>query len=99
MRAFISVIIMALVTYIPRAVPLLLVRKEIENVYVKSFLYYMPYAVLAALTFPAIFTSVGSITAAVIGTVAAIIISYFELGLFAAAVAAVVFAYFTGMIL
>lgn len=99
MKAFISVLVMALVTYIPRAVPLLAVRKEIKNVYIKSFLYYMPYAVLAALTFPSIFTSTGSVVAAVIGTAAAILISYFELGLFAAAVAAVVVVYFVGVLI
>ena len=48
---------MALVTYIPRVLPVSIFRHEIKSVYIKSFLFYVPYAVLAALTFPAIFWS------------------------------------------
>ena len=55
MKAIISVLVMALVTYIPRVLPVSIFRHEIKSVYIKSFLFYVPYAVLAALTFPAIF--------------------------------------------
>ena len=51
----IVVIIMALVSYIPRVVPLVFIKKEITNKFLRSFLYYIPYAVLSCLTFPAIF--------------------------------------------
>ena len=45
-RILIATFIMALVTYLIRAIPLLLFRKKIKNIYVQSFLYYVPYAVL-----------------------------------------------------
>ena len=53
----ISVAIMALVTYLPRMLPLVIFRKKINNRYVRSFLNYVPYAVLAAMPFPAIFSA------------------------------------------
>ena len=55
--AFISVIIMATVTYITRVFPIVVFRREIRSKYIKSFLRYIPYAVLGALTFPDIFYS------------------------------------------
>ena len=47
--------VMAGVTYLVRMVPLVIFRKKIENTFIRSFLYYIPYAVLAAMTFPAVF--------------------------------------------
>lgn len=52
-----SILIMALVTYLPRMLPLVLFRKTIENQFIKSFLAYVPYAVLGAMTFPSILFS------------------------------------------
>ena len=49
--------VMALVTYLIRLLPLVLFTQKINNVFVRSFLYYVPYAVLGAMTVPAIFTS------------------------------------------
>lgn len=46
------ILIMALVTYPPRMLPLVLFRRTIENRFIKSFLEYVPYAVLGAMTFP-----------------------------------------------
>ena len=54
--------VMAIVTYIIRALPITLFRKEIKSKWLKSFLYYIPYAVLGAMTFPAIFFSTGSVS-------------------------------------
>ena len=54
-RILICILIMALVTYLPRMLPLAIFRKKIENQFVKSFLAYVPYAVLAAMTFPQFF--------------------------------------------
>ena len=51
----IVVAIMALVSYIPRVLPLVFIKKQITNKFLRSFLYYIPYAVLSCLTFPAIF--------------------------------------------
>lgn len=57
-------------TYLVRVVPLVLVRSRISNRFVRSFLYYIPYAVLASMTFPAVFYAAGN-TAAAAGAVAA----------------------------
>ena len=54
---FIYVFVMAVVTYLIRMLPLVLSRREIESRYIRSFLYYVPYACLAAMTFPAIISA------------------------------------------
>ena len=53
-NAYIYIAVMAMVTYLIRTLPLTLVRREIKNVYVRSFLYYVPYVTLTVMTFPAI---------------------------------------------
>ena len=69
------ILVMALVTYIIRMIPFVFFRKKITSTYIKSVLYYIPYAVLSAMTFPYIFYSTGDIYTALIGTVVAIIAS------------------------
>lgn len=58
-------VVMAGVTYLIRALPLTLVRRQIRNRYVRSFLRYVPYAVLTAMTFPDILYSTGYARASV----------------------------------
>ena len=70
------VLVMALITYLIRALPLMFFRKEITNVYIKSFLYYVPYAVLSAMTFPAIFFVSQSIVVSCIATLVALVLAY-----------------------
>ncbi|MBE5750210.1 MAG: AzlD domain-containing protein [Clostridiales bacterium] len=67
------IIVMAVVTYLIRMIPLVFFRKKITSRYVKSLLYYIPYAVLSAMTFPYIFYSTGNVWTAVIGTAVALI--------------------------
>ena len=69
---------MAGVTYMIRMLPLVLSKKEITNIYIKSFLYYVPYACLAAMTFPAILHSTASIYSAIVGLIVAVIAAYRE---------------------
>lgn len=59
------VLLMALVTYIPRVLPVTIFRKQIRSKFIRSFLDYTPYAVLGALTFPDVFTSTGHLYSAV----------------------------------
>ena len=66
---------MAAVTYLVRVLPLVLIKKEITNIYVKSFLYYVPYACLAAMTVPAIFSSTSYLISAIVGLIVAIVIT------------------------
>lgn len=82
--------VMALVTYFVRAVPLVLCRGEIKNAFVRSFLAYVPYAVLGAMTFPAIFYSTDGLASALAGTVAALVLAFFKKGLLTVAVGACV---------
>ncbi len=88
-----GIAVMALTTYLIRMLPMVIFRKKITNVRIRSFLYYVPYAVLAAMTFPAIFSSTGTQISAVAGCVAAVLLAYFRKGLLTVAVgaAAVVF--------
>ena len=83
-----GIMVMALVTYLVRVLPMVIFRKKITNVRVKSFLYYVPYAVLSAMTFPAIFSSTGTKISAVAGCAAAVLLAYFRKGLLTVAVGA-----------
>lgn len=88
--------VMAGVTYLIRMLPLVIFRKKIENRFVQSFLYYIPYAVLAAMTFPAVFSSTGGgIVSALIGTAVALLLAFFEKGLVTVAVCACVAVFVT----
>ena len=73
---FLYLAVMAGVTYLVRMLPLVLVRKKIENRFIRSFLYYVPYSVLSVMTFPSIFFSTGNIASAVIGTAVAVVLAY-----------------------
>ncbi len=75
---YLYILVMAVVTYLVRAVPLLLSRKEITNTFIKSFLYYMPYACLAAMTFPAILGATSYLISGIVGFVAAVVAAYLE---------------------
>ncbi len=68
--------VMAGITYLIRMVPLVLVKKKIKNKYILSFLYYIPYAVLSVMTFPAIFYSTSSVISAIVGTAIALITAF-----------------------
>ena len=69
------VLVMALITYLIRALPLMLFRKEITNIYIKSFLYYVPYVTLSVMTFPAILYSTSTIWSALAALIVASLLS------------------------
>lgn len=75
---FIYLLVMSGVTYLIRMLPLVLVKKKIENKFILSFLYYVPYAVLSVMTIPAIFSATEYTLSAVIGFIVAVILAYFE---------------------
>lgn len=95
----ICVLIMALASYIPRVLPLVIFRKPIKSRYIKSVLYYMPYAVLASLTFPAIFYSTGSVATAAIGTAVALVMSFFKVNLAVVALVCIAVVFGLGFVL
>lgn len=80
--------VMAGVTYAIRAIPLTFFRRDITNVYVRSFLQYIPYAVLGSMTLPAILYSTSSTLSAAAGLVVAAMLSYMEKSLLTVAAAA-----------
>ena len=75
-NVYLYIFVMAGVTYLIRMLPLALSKKEITNNYIKSFLYYVPYACLAAMTFPAILDSTASIYSALVGLITAVVTAY-----------------------
>ena len=93
-----GIAIMALMTYIIRVSPMVIFRKKIENNRIKSFLYYIPYTVLAAMTFPAIFSSTSSQTGAIAGCVVAVLLAYFKKGLLVVALGAAATVFLISMI-
>ena len=82
------VIVMALVTYFVRVVPLTLMRKEITNEFILSFLYYVPYACLAAMVFPSILSSTDYFISGAVGLVTALFMAYEEKSLITVALTA-----------
>ena len=96
---FFYLFVMAVVTYLIRMLPLVFCRKEIKNKYVRSFLYYIPYTVLTAMTFPAIFYSTAYILSAAIGTAVAITLAVFKKGLLTVAVGATFSVFLTELII
>ena len=78
MSFYLYVLVMAGVTYLIRVIPLVLINKEIKNKFIKSFLYYVPYAALASMTFPAILFSTSQVIAAAAGLLVAFIMAFRE---------------------
>ena len=90
---------MAGITYLIRVIPLTLLRKEIKNKTIRSFLYYVPYVTLAVMTFPSILSATESPLAAGLALVGAILLAYFGQGLFTVAVSACAIVFITELIL
>ena len=80
------ILVSALVSYLIRVLPLTLIRKPIRNVYFRSFLFYVPYATLAVMTFPAIIQATQSPLAGAAALVIGIILAWMNAGLFPVAV-------------
>ena len=70
------ILVMAAVTYLIRMLPLTLIRRRIESRFIRSFLYYVPYATLAAMTFPAILSSTASIVSGAAALLVAVVLAY-----------------------
>ena len=76
------------VTYLIRMIPLVFFRKKIRNRFISSFLYYIPYTVLTAMTFPAVFYSTSSLISAIAGTAVALVLAFFRRSLIVVAAGA-----------
>ena len=96
---FIYLAIMAGSTYLIRVLPFIAIRNKIENRFIRSFLYYIPYAVLTAMTIPAIFTATGSVISACAGLAVAILLALRKCSLTTVALAACLAVYLTELII
>lgn len=97
MSIAIYILVMAGVTYLIRMIPFAFFRKKIKSGFFRSFLYYIPYAVLSAMTIPAIFYSTGSFITAAAGTAVAVALAYLDLPLIVVAMAASGTAFLVGI--
>ena len=70
-----AILLMAVVTYLIRVTPLVLIRREIKNKTVRSFLHYVPYVTLSVMTFPAILTATAVIWSALAALAVAVLLS------------------------
>lgn len=95
---FIALFIMAGITYLVRMLPFVIFRKKIKNNFLKSFFYYIPYAVLAAMTIPAILYSTSSMASAAAGLAVALLLAFFERSLLTVAVGAALVAFLVQII-
>ena len=98
-RIYLDILVMAGVTYLIRVLPLTLIRKEIKNTYIRSFLYYVPYVTLSVMTFPAILTATASVWSAVIALMIAIFLAYRGKSLFVVSLAACTAVFLTELFL
>ena len=99
MNTFLLFAVMAGVTYLIRMIPFTVFRKKITSRYLRSLLAYIPYAVLSAMTLPAIFYSTGELPTAIVGTAVAVILAYCNAPLIVVALAAAAAALLTGFVI
>ncbi len=90
---WIYLVVMTVTTYAVRALPFAVFTKKIRNRFFKSFLTYVPYAVLSAMTVPTMLYATDSIWSALVGLVIAIVLSMFEQKLMIVALASCVGVY------
>ena len=81
-NVYLYIAVVALVTYLIRVLPLTLIRREIKNPFLRSFLYYVPYVTLAAMTFPAILHATDSLWSGLAALVAGVLVAWFSGNLF-----------------
>lgn len=91
--------VMAITTYLIRVIPFVAVRGKIKSRFINSVLYYIPYAVLSAMTFPAIFFATGDVISSSVGTVVALVMAFFDLPLIVVALSSSVAALITSLIM
>lgn len=99
LRFFLLLFLMAGVTYLLRLLPLLLVKKQVQNKFLLSFLYYIPYTVLAAMTVPAVFFSTGDFVSAAVGVFVAAVLAFKEKSLISVSLISSVCALIAGLVI
>lgn len=99
MSNYLYLLVMAVVIYAIRALPMTLIRKPIQSVFLQSFLYYVPYVTLAVMTFPAIVDATQSPLAGVLALAVGIVAAWFGLGLMPVAVLCCAAVFFSELLL
>lgn len=97
-NAYVYIVVIALVTYALRVLPLTLIRKPINSPFIRSFLYYVPYVTLAVMVFPAILTATGSVWAGAAAMAVAVALALTGKGLVTVAACACAAAFLVGLI-
>ena len=92
-------LVMAGSTYLIRAIPFSLVKKKIKNRFIRSFLYYIPFAVLAAMTLPSALFATDTVIGAAVGIGVAVVLALFDKGLTLVALAASAAVFVTELLL
>lgn len=92
-NVYIYILVITLVTYLIRVLPLTLIRRQIQNRFIRSFLYYVPYVTLAVMTFPAILEATESVWSGLAALLIGVLVAWFSGNLFLVALSscAVVF--------
>ncbi len=90
----IGLMVMAATIYMVRALPLTLLKKEIKNPFIRSFLYYVPYVSLSVMTFPAILHATSSFWSGFAGFAAGIVIAWVDGNLFRVSIGACLAVFF-----
>ena len=98
-NVYLYIAIVALTTYLVRVLPLTLIRREIKNQFIRSFLFYVPYVTLAAMTFPAIVTATHSVWSGVAALVVGAVIAWVTGNLFLVASSACAVVFLTELLL
>ena len=98
-NVYLSLIIMCLTVYAIRSLPLLLLRKNITNRWLRSFLYYVPFVTLAVMTFPAIIGATDKMWSGVLALVVGLIAAWVNGDLFVVAISCCLTVFVTGLFL
>lgn len=98
-NTYIYFAVAALTVYAIRALPLTLIKKEISNTFIRSFLYYVPYVTLAVMAFPAIITATSSPVSGMVAFAAAVVVAWIDGNLVKVAAAACVAVYLTELLI
>ena len=93
------ILVMALITYLLRMLPLAFLRKKVTSPFLRSMLFYLPYAVLSAMVIPSVFSSTGNVITAAVGLAVALILAFFRRSLLTVALGASAAAYLAGLLL
>lgn len=94
----IYLLVAAATLYLIRVLPMTLIRRDIKNRFIRSFLFYVPYVTLAVMTFPAILSATGSPVSAWAAFLMGLVLAYVDGNLFRVAICSCVVVYLTELI-